>query len=168
MRLRSRRRSLPVWNSPASPPARYGCPPFAQPTRIRRIRRPIRTGALLSVIGLVRLAHAVRTRWWPLLTGCVLTAVGIVLRGNAAGIALLPGLVLVLSAPIVSVSPKAERVRRSRLERELAAYTTPAHRLDLERTLDRYPDGMTHELRDILASQAMTPGLRGLPGGRRY
>ncbi|HEY3954597.1 MAG TPA: hypothetical protein VGM53_14580 [Streptosporangiaceae bacterium] len=154
-------------NSPATPPARYACPPFDQPACAPRIRWWIRTGAVLSVIGLVRLARAVRTRW-PLLTGCALTAAGIMLRGNAAGVILLPGLVLLLSAPIMPASPKAERIRRSKLARELAAYATPAHRRDLERTLDRYPDGMTHELRDILASQAMTPGVRGLPGGRRY
>jgi hypothetical protein len=141
--------------------------PFSQPARTPRIRWWIRTGALLSVIGLIRLARAVRTRW-PLLTGCALTAAGIMLRGQAAGVVLLPGLVLLLSAPIVPASPKAERIRRSRLEHELAAYATPAHRRDLEGTLDRYPDGMTRELRDILASQAMTPAFRGLPGGRRY
>jgi hypothetical protein len=122
---------------------------------------------VLSVIGLVRLARAVRTHW-PLLTGCALTAAGIMLRGSAAGVILLPGLVLLLSAPIMPARPKAERIRRSKLERELAAYATPAHRRDLERTLDRYPDGMTHELRDILASHAMTPGVTALPGSRRY
>jgi hypothetical protein len=168
MRLRSRRQSLSIWSSSASPSGRYARPPLGQPTRTPRVRRWIRTGALLSVIGLKRLARAVRTRWWPVLTGCVLTAIGILLRDNAAGIVLLPGLVLLLSAPVVPASPKPERIRRSMLECELAAYATPAHRRDLERTLDRYPDGVTHELRDILASQAMTPSLRGLPGGRRY
>jgi hypothetical protein len=167
MRLRSRWRRLPGRNPPARSSARYACPPFAQPTRTPRIRWWIRTGAVLSVIGLVRLASAVRTHW-PLLTGCALTAAGIILRDSAAGVILLPGLVLLLSAPIVPASPKTERIRRSRLERELAAYATPAHRRDLERTLDRYPDGMTHELRDILASQAMTHDGRALPGGRRY
>lgn len=41
------------------------------------------------------------------------------------------------------------------LERELAAYSTPAQRCDLQATFDRYPDDVTCELRDILARQAM-------------
>ena len=40
------------------------------------------------------------------------------------------------------------------LERELAAYSTPAQRCDLAATFDRYPDDVTCELRDILARQA--------------
>jgi hypothetical protein len=77
---------------------------------------------------------------------------------------MLPGLVLLLSAPLIPASPKAERVRRSRLERELAAYATPSQRLDLEMTLDRYPDRITYELRDILARQATTAAPGGPPG----
>jgi hypothetical protein len=49
---------------------------------------------------------------------------------------------------------EAARVRRRELERELADYDTPDQRCDLEATLDRFPDGVTHELRDILAQQA--------------
>jgi hypothetical protein len=45
--------------------------------------------------------------------------------------------------------------RFSELERELAAYSTPAERCDLEATFDRYPDDVTCELRNILARQAM-------------
>jgi hypothetical protein len=43
----------------------------------------------------------------------------------------------------------------SELGRELAAFSTPAQRLDLAATLDRYPDKITYELRDLLACQAM-------------
>jgi len=60
--------------------------------------------------------------------------------------------------------PPAERIRRSELERELAAYSTPAQRLDLEAIFDRYPDGETYELRDILARQAMATCHHGIPG----
>ena len=49
---------------------------------------------------------------------------------------------------------KAARERRRQLERELAGYSTAAQRADIEATLDRYPDGFTWELRDILARQA--------------
>ncbi len=47
----------------------------------------------------------------------------------------------------------ANRARRRALERELADYVSPADRADLEAVLDRYPDGVTQELRDILAFQ---------------
>ncbi len=157
-----------MWNSPANPPGVYGSLRGRQPERSRRIRWWIRTGALLSAVGLIRLGRAVRTRWWPVLTGCVLTAFGIMSRGNPAGVVLLPGLVLLLTAPFILAVPRADRIRRSRLERELAAYSTPAHRCDLETTLDRYPDGVTYELRDILARQAMAAAVKGLPGTGRH
>jgi hypothetical protein len=52
---------------------------------------------------------------------------------------------------------RAERARKwgSELERELAALSTAAQRRDLQATLDRYPDNITYELRNILARQAM-------------
>ena len=61
----------------------------------------------------------------------------------------------ILVARVQVTSRKAARKRRSDLERELAAYATPAERADLEATLDRYPYGTTRELRDILARQSM-------------
>ena len=48
---------------------------------------------------------------------------------------------------------RAERRRMRRLRQELAAFSSPADRLDLEATLDRYPEGQTRELRTILAAQ---------------
>jgi hypothetical protein len=62
----------------------------------------------------------------------------------------------------------AQRQRRRQLERELAAYASPADRLELEAILDRYPAGQTGELRTILARQSMQapvaiPGLTGNP-----
>ena len=48
---------------------------------------------------------------------------------------------------------RAERRRTRRLRQELAAFSSPADRLDLEATLDRYPEGQTRELRNILAAQ---------------
>jgi len=58
--------------------------------------------------------------------------------------------------------------RRCELERELAAYSTPAQRWDLEATLDRYPDGVTYELRDILTGQAIAAFNNRLPAAGRY
>jgi hypothetical protein len=63
-------------------------------------------------------------------------------------------------ARVQATSRKAARKRRSDLERELAGYATPAERGDLEKTLDRYPYGTTHELRDILARQSMADDIR--------
>jgi hypothetical protein len=50
---------------------------------------------------------------------------------------------------------RAARKRRAELERELAGYAAGAGRCDFEAILDRYPDGVTHELRGILARQSM-------------
>jgi hypothetical protein len=137
---------------------------LARLTRTARIRRRIRIAARLVVVGSIRLARAVRPRWRPLLAGGVLTAVGVMLRHGPGGMVLLPGLMCLLSAPLVEVGSQDERTRRSKLERELAAYSTPAQRRDLEATLDRYPDSETYELRDILARQAMTTCHHGIPG----
>ena len=60
------------------------------------------------------------------------------------------------------------RQRHLELARELAAYSTPAERWDFEAMLDRYPDDITYELRDILASQAMAVYNKQIPGAGRY
>jgi hypothetical protein len=60
------------------------------------------------------------------------------------------------------------RQRHSELEHELAAFSTPAQRCDLEATLDRYPDSITYELRDILARQAMATYNNRILGAGRY
>jgi len=107
---------------------------------------------LLTLLGLAPLARAVRPRWKPLLTGTVLTVAGVIMRGSpASSTMLLPGLMLLLAAPLIPGCPGAERTK---LERELAGYCTNAQRQDLEAMLDRYPDDATREVREILASQA--------------
>jgi hypothetical protein len=63
----------------------------------------------------------------------------------------------ILVARAQATSRKAARKRRAALERELAGYTTAAERCDIEAALDRHPDGVTHELRSILALQSMAP-----------
>jgi hypothetical protein len=79
------------------------------------------------VIGLMRLACAVRPRWRPLLAGGVLTVVGVVLRGGW-GAVLLPGLLFLLFAPLVPAKPKTDRVQRAEAERELGVFSHPAQR----------------------------------------
>jgi hypothetical protein len=118
MTLRSHRRNLVVWNQSVASAGRYDVP---RSTRTRRLRRRIRAVALPTVVGLMRGARAVGSRW-----------------------------------------------RCSRLERELAGYSTPAERSDLEAILDRYPDDVTRELRDILASKAMTAYDDRFPAIGRY
>ena len=149
MRVRpQRRRNLVVW-SQSGGPDRASRVVRARP---RRIRRWIRVGMLLTLLGLLPLARAVRARWKPLLAGTGLTVAGVIMRGGGAGsVLLLPGLMLLISAPLLPGAPSAERME---LERELAGYRTNAQRYDLEATLDRYPDDATREVREILASQA--------------
>jgi hypothetical protein len=110
----------------------------------------MRTGVLLAILGVMRLAAATRPRWRPLLAGVVLTAAGVVLRDGAAGIVMIPGMLFLLSALLTPADPVAAGPRRRELERELAAYSTPDQRCDLEATFDRYPDNVTGELREIL------------------
>ena len=125
MRLPSHRRNLVVWSQSVGSVGRYGAPPF---TRARRIHRWIRTGVLLTVVGLTPLARAVRARWRPLLAGGVLTVAGVLLRGGPGGVLLLPGLVFLAFALLVPASPKSDHMRRSELERELAVFSHPAQR----------------------------------------
>ena len=77
MRPRWHRNKLVVWSSSAGPP---GVPVGRRIRRNRRrvLRRRIRTGALIAIIGLVRLARVVRAR--PglafLLAGALLSVAG--------------------------------------------------------------------------------------------
>jgi len=164
MGLRTHRRNLVVWRQSAGPAGRSGSPPFIRLVRTRRIRGWIRTGTLLSVIAVLRLARSARARWRPLLAGGVLTAAGVAMRGGTGGMVLLPGLMCLVYAALVPATTKTDRVRHAELERELAGYWTPAQRRDLEATLDRYPDGITSEIRDILARQAVAAGHHRIPG----
>lgn len=165
MRPRPHRRDLVVWSQSVRPADRHGPPGFTRLGRTGPIRRFIRTAGLLAVIGLIRLA--VRPRWRTILAGGVLTTAGVILRSGPGSVALFPGLLLLFYAPLIPASPDSDRRRRSELRRELAVYSTPAQRRDLEATLDRYPDGVTRELRDILADVAMATRNNGIPGARR-
>jgi hypothetical protein len=44
---------------------------------------------------------------------------------------------------------------RAVLQRQMASYASQADRLDLQATLDRYPDEETADLRSILAARAV-------------
>jgi hypothetical protein len=118
MRLRSHRRNLVVWSQSARSVGRSGARPF---TGTRRIRRWIRIGVLLTVVGLRPLARAGRVRWWLLLAVGVLTVVGVMLHAFV-GVVLL----FLVSAPFVAARPRADRIRRSELEPDLGVYSHPA------------------------------------------
>jgi hypothetical protein len=164
MRRRAHRRNLAVWSSSGRAEGSW----LTRPTRKRRIRRFIRTSALLTVLGLMRFAGGAWPRGRLVLAGGLLTVAGIVLRSQPEGVVLLPGLLLIFSAPLIPAPPKGDRKRNLELTRELAAYSTPAQRCDLEATLDRYPAEDTSELRAILAGQALAGVTRSIAGAGRY
>ncbi|HLK74333.1 MAG TPA: hypothetical protein VKU77_11885 [Streptosporangiaceae bacterium] len=163
MGLRPQRRNLVVWRQSAGSADRHG---DQRITHSGRFRRRVRLGMRLALLGLLPPARAVRPRWKALLPGTVLLVTAAVLHGSAAAsIMLLPGLLLVMSAPLLPGAPGA---RRTELERELAEYCTNAQRTDLEATLDRYPDDVTREVREVLSWQAAAAGnIRWPAMGRR-
>jgi hypothetical protein len=109
MRPRSRRQNLVVWSSSAGPADQRGAPRFARPARTMRLRRWIRTGALLAVIGLIGLARAARSH--PAarlaLAGAGLTIAGIMLPN---GVTLIAGMLVLLRA--VAVTLGVSQLRR--------------------------------------------------------
>jgi len=155
------RRNLVLWSQIKGAPRRYRTEPVA---RGRRTRTWICRGGLLILIGLMALSRFVLARWRLILAGAVLTVAGAVLGGGPGSPFLLPGLMLLLSAPMLPGHSQA----RAKLERDLAAYSTPAERRDLEATLDQYPSHITRDLREILASQATADPRSQIPSlGRR-
>jgi hypothetical protein len=95
----------------------------------------------------------------------VLTVAGVILHSSLWSVVLVPGILFLWSALLIPPSPETDQNRHFELERELAGYSTPAQRRELEMILDRYPDEVTCELRDILATVA---GNSGIPGPARY
>jgi hypothetical protein len=161
MRLRRHRRNVVVWRSSVPSAGGFAALQYRRPARHGRIPRSIRIAFLLTVI-------AVRPRWRLVLAGMTLTVAGVILRDSIYSVVMVPGLLTLWQALLVSPDPDADRERRSQLRSELAAFSTPAQKCDLEATLDRYPDGITHEIRQILASQAVGAHPTGIPGaGRR-
>jgi len=83
---------------------RYGVPTFTRLARPGRIRWWFRTGALLAVIGITRLARGMRARWRSvfLVTGAALLIAGVILPSGAAFV---PGLVVLLVALLKGAEP---------------------------------------------------------------
>jgi hypothetical protein len=81
---------------------------------------------------------------------------------------LLPGLLMLGFAPFLPGESRENRAHQARLRRELAAYSTPADRRDLEAILEQYPADETGELRAILAAQSLATARPRIPGMGRY
>ncbi len=160
MRLRRHRRNVVVLRSSAQS-AGYLVPQYTRLARTGRIRRCIRIGVLLTII-------AVQPRWRTLLAGTAFTIIGVIQRDSPVGLLFVPGLMLLLQSVLITPNSYADREGRARLEHELAAFSTPAQRCDLEAILDQYPDDITCEIRDILTSQAVATRHNGIPGAGRH
>jgi len=104
MRIRSHRKSLMVWSPSGGRADRYGAPAFARLARSGRIRWWLRTGALLMVIGIRRLASGMQARWRSvfLVTGAALLVVGVTLPSGAAFV---PGILVLLVALLKGAEP---------------------------------------------------------------
>ena len=127
MRLRADRRNRVMLSLSADPASRHDAPGFTRLAPTRRIRRCARTGALLTVIGLMRLARGVRSRWRPLLAGAVLTVLGVMLPSGT--VILAAGLWSFAYALVFPASSGADRKPSElerELERELATYARSA------------------------------------------
>jgi hypothetical protein len=103
MRLRPRRGYVVVWSSSGAP---GGGSSSRRPTRARRIRWWFRTGTLLALFGVVRLARATWVRGEPvaLVVGGLLMVIGFVLP--AASVAFFPGMMVLLIALLRGIKTK--------------------------------------------------------------
>jgi len=97
VRLRPRRRTMVVWSSSSGRVARHGVRQMTRSARTRRIRWWLRTGALLTIIGLMRLARIARKYPRPALSlaGTATTVAGISLPSEAV---LISGFLVLLVA----------------------------------------------------------------------
>jgi len=95
MRMRSHSRSPKIWSPSGGRADRYGLPTVTRLARFRRIRWWFRTGVLLAVIGITRLARGMRARWRSvfLVAGALLAIIGVTLSSAAAFV---PGLLVLL------------------------------------------------------------------------
>jgi hypothetical protein len=103
MRRRSHWGTPTGWNSSFELANRNTAPSFRRLATSGRIRRWIRTGALLAVIGLMRTARVMRSRAWLLLllTGGVLAVAGIALSSWI----FIPGMLVILLAVRIPQDP---------------------------------------------------------------
>jgi hypothetical protein len=89
MRLRSRRRTIVAGSSSSGHAARHGVHVVTRSTRAGRIRWWVRTGVLLAIIGVLRVARTARTYPRPAisLAGMAVTVAGLTLSSWAVLVA---------------------------------------------------------------------------------
>jgi len=106
MRLRSRRRTRVVWSSSSGRVARHGVQVVTRSTRAGRIQWWVRTGVLLAIIGVLRLARTARTYPRPALSlaGTAVTVAGITLPSGAV---LVSGFLVLFLAMFLPSDPAA-------------------------------------------------------------
>ena len=109
MGMRSHRRSPMVWSPPGGRADRYGLPTFTGIARSRRIRWWLRTGTLLALMGVVRLARTARIRWEPVFLGVGVTLVVIGFALPAAWLAFLFGLLVLVVTLLKGIATKGRR-----------------------------------------------------------
>jgi hypothetical protein len=120
MRLRPRRRNLVVWSSTAAPAGRSRAGPRrsgARPARLSRIRWWLRTGALLTILGVLRLARTARVRWEPvcLLAGFLIAVTGFALP--AGGAIFMLGVLVLIVTLLKGISTQQRRRAQGPLNR---------------------------------------------------
>jgi hypothetical protein len=102
MRLRPRRGNLVIWSSSGIPgPSRA-----TRPSRARRIRWWVRTGTLLALIGVVRLARVARARWEPVFLGVGATLMIIGFELPAAFVAFPLGMLVLVVTLLKGIAAK--------------------------------------------------------------
>ena len=80
-----RRRHMVVWSSSPGPSGRYGTSASIQARRRGRVRRLVRIGGLLTVMGLMGTLRVARSRRRPL-AGLVIVALAVILRNSMWGL----------------------------------------------------------------------------------
>jgi hypothetical protein len=103
MRLRPRRGNLVIWSSSGVPD---GGSWAWRPARPRRIRWWLRTGTLLALMGVMRLARIARIRWEPVSLGVGVTLVVIGFTVPAAWLAFLFGLLVLVVTLLKGIAIK--------------------------------------------------------------
>jgi hypothetical protein len=106
MRLRSRRRTIVASSSSPAHVARHGVHVVAPSTRARRIRWWVRTGVLLAIIGVLRVARTARAYPRPALSlaGTAVAVAGLTLPSRAV---LIAGFLVLFLAMFLPSDPAA-------------------------------------------------------------
>ena len=106
MRLRSRRRTIVAWSSSSGRVARHDVHVVTRSTRAGRIRWWVRTGVLLAIIGVLRVARTARAYPRPALSlaGTAVAVAGLTLPSRAV---LIAGFLVLFLAMFLPSDPAA-------------------------------------------------------------